>query len=256
MTAPLVTHIAHSTPEGVIVHGKDLVEELIGHACFTEVTYLLCSGVMPTPSQTRVLDACLVTLMEHGWTPSSLIARMMADSVPDDSQVAIAAGLLSLGPIYAGTAEACAKLLVKGIAASDRDMFCREIVADYRSRKAAIPGFGHPLHKPDDPRTERLFTVAEEAGFNGRYVALLRQLGRAVDTSFGKHITINATGAIGALLLEIGLEPSVMRGLAVVSRASGLVGHVNEERQTHAARALWAFAEHSIPYEEAGDPPS
>jgi citrate synthase len=249
----LVTNIAKSTPEGVTIRGKDLVNDLIGHASFTEITYFLCSGAMPTPPQTRVLDACLVTLVEHGWTPSSLIARIMADSIPDDSQIAIAAGLLSLGPIYAGTSEACAKLLKLGVDAANQDWFCTETVKDYRSRKQALPGFGHPLHKPDDPRTQRLFEIAEEAGFNGNYVALLRNLGGAVDASFGKHITINATGAIGALLLEIGLEPGVMRGLAVVSRASGLIGHVMEEKQTHAARALWGFAEHSIPYEEAAD---
>ena len=157
--------------------------------------------------------------------------------------------MLSLGPIYAGTSEACAKLLQAGRAAADAEQFCAETVRDLRSRRAAIPGFGHPLHKPDDPRTARLLDVAKENGMCGPYVDLLQLLGRAVDANFGKHITINATGAIGALLLEIGMEPGVMRGLAVVSRASGLIGHVVEEHRTHAARAIWSFAEHEMPYE-------
>ena len=178
----------------------------------------------------------------------------MADSVPEDSQVAIAAGLLSLGPIYAGTSEACAKLLQQGVNAPDPDVFCLDTVRTLRASRSAIPGFGHPLHKPDDPRTARLLAVAQEVGIAGRYVDLLQRLGNAVDEAFGKHITINATGAIGALLLEIGLEPGVMRGLAVVSRASGLIGHVVEEHRTHAARAIWSFAEHEIPYEDATDP--
>jgi citrate synthase len=155
-----------------------------------------------------------------------------------------------LGPIYAGTSEACAKLLQEGVKAADPDAFCMEAVREHRARKAALPGFGHPLHKPDDPRTQRLLKIGCEAGIGGIYVDFLLRLGRAVDTTFGKHVTINATGAIGALLLEIGLEPGVMRGLAVVSRSSGLIGHIQEERQNHAARAIWAFAEHHIPYSE------
>lgn len=249
----VTTAIAAARPEGVTIRGLDLVDDIIGKLGFTEMTYFLCAGILPTPAQTRVLDACLVTLMEHGWTPSSIIARVMADSVPEDSQVAIAAGLLSLGPIYAGTSEACAKLLQSGVDTADPEQFCAETVRDLRSRRAAIPGFGHPLHKPDDPRTARLLAIAREVGVAGRYVDLLQRLGRAVDAEFGKHITINATGAIGALLLEIGLEPGVMRGLAVVSRASGLIGHVAEEHRTHAARAIWSFAEHEIPY-DPGNP--
>ncbi|MEG3126123.1 citryl-CoA lyase [Sphingomonas sp. GB1N7] len=249
MTSGITTAIAAARAEGVTIRGLDLVDDIIGRLGFTEMTYFLCAGVLPTPAQTRVLDACLVTLMEHGWTPSSIIARVMADSVPEDSQVAIAAGLLSLGPIYAGTSEACAKLLQKGVDSPDPDLFCIETVRELRGRRASVPGFGHPLHKPDDPRTARLLAVAEEVGVSGRYVDLLQRLGRAVDATFGKHITINATGAIGALLLEIGLEPGVMRGLAVVSRASGLIGHVVEEHRTHAARALWSYAEHEMPYE-------
>lgn len=252
MSHNVATNIASVRAEGVTIRGLDLVDDIIGKLGFTEMTYFLCAGALPTPPQTRVLDACLVTLMEHGWTPSSIIARVMADSVPHDSQVAIAAGLLSLGPIYAGTSEACARLLLAGDAAPDPYRFCADTVRDFRTRRASLPGFGHPLHKPDDPRTARLLAVAKEAGVAGRYVAMLERLGHAVDAHFGRHITINATGAIAALLLEIGLEPGVMRGLAVVSRASGLIGHVVEEHKTHAARAIWSFAEHEIPYESGG----
>ncbi len=251
MSDRTITHIAMAEPHGITVRGRSLVDDLIGKLSFTEMTYFLCTGRSPSAAQTRVLDACLVTLMEHGWTPSSLIARIAADSVPDDSQVALAAGLLTLGPIYAGTSEACAKLLLAGSEAPDADAFCLETVRDHRARKASMPGFGHPLHKPDDPRTPRLLQIAGEEGQAGQYVGLLLRLGRAVDAVFGKHITINATGAIGAVLLEIGLEPGVMRGLAVVSRSAGLIGHIQEERITHAARALWSFAEHQIPYRPA-----
>jgi citrate synthase len=227
------------------------VDDLIGVRSFTEMVYFLSVGRMPTAAQVTVLDACLVTLMEHGWTPSSLITRLMIDSVPDEAQVAIASGLLALGSVFAGTSENCARLLQAGIATGgDLDEYCRAVVADHRARKAPVPGFGHPVHKPVDPRAVRLLQVSRDAGVAGPYTDLLLRLSAEMDRAFGKAVTINATGAIGALLLEIGVPPDLMRGVAVVSRAGGLIGHVAEERETHSARYVWKLAEDNIPYEE------
>ena len=244
-----VTHIATSDTTTITVRGKDLVHELIGVHGFTETLYFLICNRLPAPGQTRVLDACLVTLMEHGWTPTSLIARLTADSVPNQPQVALAAGLLAVGDVFAGTMDGCAKILAEGVDAEDPAAYCEAVVARHRTERRALPGFGHPFHKPEDPRPPRLFQVAEEAGLSGRHVALLRQLGATLDRAAGKHLTINATGAIAALLLEIGLPVSVMRAVAVVSRAGGLAGHLVEEQQTHAAREIWRLTEEGIPYE-------
>jgi citrate synthase len=246
----ITTKIAKTEAHAVTIRGLDLVQDIIGQCSFVEMVYFLSSGTKPNPQQIRVLDACLVTLMEHGWTPSSIVARLMIDSVPDESQVAMASGLLALGSVFAGTSEACAKILEAAVAAPEPiDDYFTGLVARYRAEKRLIPGFGHPQHKPDDPRTGKLLSVGQEAGFDGRYVHALRRLAVAVDAAAGKHITINATGAIAALLLEIGLSPGIMRGLAVVSRAAGLIGHLVEEKQTHAARHIWHLAETGIPYE-------
>jgi citrate synthase len=247
------THIAGSNAHSITVRGHDLVNELIGHYGFTEMLYFLICDRFPTREQTRVLDACLVTLMEHGWTPTSLIARLAIDSVPGQIQVGIAAGLLAIGDVFVGTMEGCGRLLVEGMASSDRAAYCREVVQAHRAGRKAMPGFGHPFHKPDDPRPPRLFQVATQCGVGGDYIALLQQLGAELDRAAGRHLTINATGAIAALLLEIGIAPDIMRGVAVVSRAGGLTGHLVEEQQTHAARTIWQLAEEHIPYE---DPPS
>ena len=187
--------------------------------------------------------------MEHGWTPTSLIARLTADSVPNQPQVALAAGLLAVGDVFAGTMDGCAKILAEGVDAEDTAAYCEAVVARHRTERRALPGFGHPFHKPEDPRPPRLFRVAEEAGLSGRHIALLQQLAVTLDRAAGKHLTINATGAIAALLLEIGLPVSVMRAVAVVSRAGGLAGHLVEEQQTHAAREIWRLTEEGIPYE-------
>ena len=249
--AKVTTRIATSDAATITVRGKDLVDELIGRYSFTEIIYFLITDRFPTAGQTRVLDACLVTLAEHGFTPSALVARLIHDSVPGEAQVAMSAGLLAIGSVFVGTMEGCGKLLRDGIAqGGDLDAYCATIIGAHRAAKRAIPGFGHPFHKPDDPRSPRLFKVAAEAGMTGDYVALLQRLNAAIDKAYGRHLTINATGAISALLLEIGLPPEVMRGIAVVSRAGGLIGHLVEEQQTHSARRIWALAEENIPYEE------
>jgi citrate synthase len=244
------THIATSDAASVTVRGRDLVNDLMGKVSFTAMLYFLLRGRMPTESQTKVLDACLVTLMEHGWTPTSLIARLAIDSVPSEAQVGIAAGLLAVGDVFVGTMEGAGRILAAGVAQSDTQAYCRDIVAEHRAQKKPLPGFGHPLHKPDDPRPPRLFEIAREAGCAGRYVALLQQLSTELDRAMGRHLTINATGAIAALLLEIDLPPQVMRSIAVVSRSGGLAGHLAEERETHAARRIWQLVEENIPYEE------
>ncbi|UYP17910.1 citryl-CoA lyase [Rhodococcus sp. Z13] len=245
-----VTHIATSDESSITVRGKDLCDELMGHRSFTEMIYFLSVGRMPSAEEARVLDACLVTLMEHGWVPTSIITRLVADSVPDDVQVAIAAGLLSVGPVFAGTMEGCAEILVEGIrSGEDTQVYCKRVAEEFVGAKKAIPGFGHRLHKPDDPRALRLLQIAEDNGLRGQYVDLLLTLGRAVDDARGgRHLTINATGMIAALFLEIGIPLKAARGMAVVSRAGGLLGHVVEEFNEPSARKIWQLTREGIPY--------
>ncbi len=243
------THIATSDATSITVRGRDLVHDLMGKVGFTAMVYFLLAGRMPTENQIKVLDACLVTLMEHGWTPTSIIARLAFDSVPSEAQVGIAAGLLAVGDVFVGTMEGCGRILAAGVEHPDPEAYCRSVVADHRARKKALPGFGHPFHKPDDPRPPRLFAIAREAECEGRYVALLERLSATLDRATGRHLTINATGAVAALLLEIGLPPSVMRSIAVISRAGGLAAHIAEESEMPAARRIWQLVEAHIPYE-------
>ena len=206
-TRARLTRTGTSTATTVRVRGRDLVNELIGnvHAsprCCISSPAIAC----PTPQQVRLLDACLVTLMEHGLTPGAVIARLMADSVPEEPQVAIASGLLAIGSVYAGTTETCAALLLAMGSAHHRPArrdAAAEIAREHADkRKRPVPGFGHGTHKPDDPRTARLFADRAQAGPRRRLCcdAAIARRRRSI-TSFGRHITINATGAIGALLL-------------------------------------------------------
>ncbi len=244
-TTRLCTHDTTS----ITVRGADLVNDLIGELTFTEMTYFAITGRRPNHAQTRILDAVLVTLMEHGLTPSAIAARMIYASTPETLQAGVSAGLLAVGSVFVGTMEGCAALIERILAAPDVDTAAREIADEYRATRRPIPGFGHHMHKPDDPRTPKLFAIAESEGVTGDHIAALRALSAAVDARFGKHLTINATGAIAALLGEIAIPASVMRGVAVISRSAGLVAHIAEEQKTPSMRYMWDLVEEGVPYD-------
>ena len=243
------TKIAHHTAEAIYVRGANLVDDLIGKLTFTEMMYFQLLGARPTPAQAKILDAVLVTLMEHGITPSTIVSRLIYDSCPEAVQAAVAAGLLGVGSTFVGTMEGCAANIEEILAAPEGEAARAKAIAQrVRAAKQPIPGFGHPHHKPDDPRSPRLIAVAEEAGVPGRHIRALRLLAKEVDAAWGRHLTINATGAIAALLGEIGVPREVMRGIAVVSRSAGLVGHILEEQRDPSARRIWDAVSESIPY--------
>jgi citrate synthase len=250
MAKKVTTRISKSDETSITIRGQDLVNDLIGRRGFVEMLYFHATERWPDEGQLRLLEACLVTLMEHGFTPTAIVSRVIADSVPDEPQVAIAAGLLAVGSVFVGTMEGAGRILSEGVDHDDPAQYCREIVENHKSRRIPLPGFGHPIHKPDDPRSPRLFEVAEEAGVSGRHIALIKQLSQAADEHYGRHLTINATGAIAAILLDIGIPTGAMRAMAVVSRAAGLVGHLVEEKETRAGRYIWNLVDSSIPYEE------
>ena len=242
------TSIATSDATSVTVRGHDLVEGLIGKVSFTEMTYLLLAGRLPDAAETRLLDACLVTLAEHGFTPGAIATRLIADAVPGEMQSAVAGGLLTVGGVYAGTMEVCARMLREAVEAEDPASHIETLVADHVTRKAPIHGFGHARHKPDDPRTTPLLALAEAEGRAGPFLGALLAIGEEFDRQRGRHTTINATGAIAAVLLEIGIEADAARGVALVSRSAGLVGHVLEEARAPSARVIAGATREAVPY--------
>src|SRR5262249_12051337 len=150
--------------------------------------------------------------------PSAIAARLVYSSAPESMQGAIAAGLLSVGSVLAGTVEGCGALLARMVASPERALEAERIVEEYKSTKRTLPGFGHPQHKPDDPRTPALFAVAEAHGLVGEHIICIRLLSSTIDREYGKHLTINATGAIAACLADCGVRPQGMRGFSVLAR--------------------------------------
>jgi citrate synthase len=249
------TKIATSSPTDIFVRGKSLCDELIGKLTFTEMIYFQVLGRMPTAAQTAVVDACLVALMEHGLTPSAIATRLVYGSAPEAMQGAIAAGLLGVGGQVVGTVEGCARILEHIVASSDRRAAATAMIAEHAAVRRPLPGFGHDVHTPDDPRTPRIFAVAREHGLAGARVEALELLGAILDETKRRHITINATGAVAAALGDAGVPAAILRGFAVIARCAGLVGHVHEEQRDPAMRALWHAADRAVPYEPEGEEP-
>jgi citrate synthase len=245
------TRICTSSADDITIRGRSLTEDLIGKLGFTEMACLVILGRVPGAGELAVVDACLVALVEHGLTPSVLATRLIYGSAPEALQGAVAAGLLGVGGTFVGTVEGCARLLARLVAGADADA----LVAEHRAARRAVPGFGHPVHVPDDPRTPRILGVARARGVAGRHVAALETLAAAVDRGFGRHLTINATGAIAAALADCGVPVEIMRGFALIARCAGLVAHVHEEQQQPAMRAIWEAAEQAVPYEAKGETP-
>ncbi|WP_434668381.1 citryl-CoA lyase [Paraburkholderia sp. A3BS-1L] len=233
------TTLCHYTTDSVYYGDADLVRDLLGRASFIDVFMKQTFGRVPTAGERRIVDAVLVTLMEHGMTPSAIATRMIYASSPENLQAGVAAGLLAVASRFVGTMEPAAQLLGRVAASGDAWAEAARIAQDYRARREAVPGFGHHLHKPDDPRAIALLALAREVGTYGPYCEALGHLAAAVDAAAGRHITINATGAIAALLGDIGIPTALMRGFAVLSRAAGLIAHIAEEQRDPSGRFIW-----------------
>jgi citrate synthase len=244
------TSICTSTADDVWIRDRSLCRELLGKVTFTELLYFQILGHMPSKPVLELVDACLVTLMEHGLTPSALATRLTYSSAEESMQGAVAAGLLCVGSRFVGTTEGAGLLIERIIAAGDgASAEAKRIAVEFKNDKKPLPGFGHPFHKPDDPRSVRLLALARDKGVASAHVAAVEALSLAVDETFGKHITLNATGAVAAVLGDCGVPREILRGFAIIARAAGLVGHVHEEQTKPAMRAIWEASEQAVRYD-------
>jgi citrate synthase len=198
-----------------------------------------------------ILDAVLVTIMEHGLVPSAVVARLTHYGAPESMQGAIAAGLLGVGDRFAGTAGECAEVLapIAAAAPAQRLEIARATVRSYRERKRPIPGFGHTIHRKEDPRAKRLVEIVTAAGAKGDFVQALAVLEEAVEKELGRKLVTNVSAAIGAALGEAGVPPKAVRGIVLTARCAGLAGHVYEEMNNPVSQAMWDAAEGAVDYE-------
>lgn len=250
---PAKTAIAAADAAGISVRGRDLVTDLMGRLTFTEYFYFLMTGREPTAEQRYFLDLLLVAIAEHGLTPTAVAARMTYAAAPDSLQGAVAAGILGAGTVVLGSAEACAVVLTEAaarVAAGKPPAdVASEIAAGRRARGDKMPGFGHPLHKPVDPRAERILALATERGIAGRHADLARRFAPAVAAAWGRPLPMNVSMPIAAILLDLEFPPAMVKAIPILARTAGLLAHLGEEQQRPIGFIMAAAAEDAIAYD-------
>jgi citrate synthase len=230
----------------VEVRGRDLTADLMGRLSFTEYFHLLLTGSEPTDDQRYFLDVLLVAIAEHGMMPTNVAARMTLAADPGSLQGAVAAGILGAGPVVLGTAEECARLL-QDTRASGREPL--EIARELHTVGGKVPGFGHPVHRPVDPRAERILELADERGVSGPHVSLARRLCDSVHEVWGKPLTMIVSLPIAAVLLDLGFPAAAVKAVPILARAAGLLAHLAEEQQEPIGLLLARHAEEAVEYE-------
>jgi citrate synthase len=251
-TAP-VSRIARAYPDRVEVRGRDLCRDLMGRLSFTEYFHLLLTGREPTDDQRFFLDVLLVAIAEHGMMPSNVAARMTLAADPESLQGAVAAGILGCGPVVLGTSGECARLLERAqaevTAGRDPAAVAREHALAIQASGGKAPGFGHPVHRPVDPRAERILELADARGVSGPHVVLARCLRDAVPEAWGRPLPMNVSLPIAAVLLDLGFSPALVEGIPILARTAGLLAHLAEEQQQPLGFLMAARAEEAIGYE-------
>ena len=244
---PIRTDIGWSDASSITLFGRDFPSEILGHLNLGDMGFLELTGRIPTANESRMFNAMVVTLVEHGITPSALVARLTYLGAPESMQAAVAAGLSGLGTVFVGSIEGCAKMLYEAMPKPDPDLdlapLARATAEKFQAAKRIVPGIGHPFHKPVDPRAPRLYALARETGFDGPYLRLVTAIAKEAEALSGRVLPVNATGAIGALCCEMGFDWKICRGLGVMARAVGLVGHILEESRRPMAEEVWHLVE-------------
>jgi citrate synthase len=241
-----VSRIGRAYPDRVEVRGRDLTGDLMGRLSFTEYFHLLLTGEEPTDDQRYFLDVLLVAIAEHGMMPTNVAARMTLAADPGSLHGAVAAGILGAGPVVLGTAEECARLLEEAVPSGHEP---ETVARDVRATGGKVPGFGHPVHRPVDPRAERILELADARGVSGPHVAFARSLRGAVAEAWSKPLTMNVAMPIAAVLLDLGFPASAVKAVPILARTAGLLAHLAEERERPLGFLLAGKAEEAVEYE-------
>lgn len=254
--APL-SHISQAYPDRVEVRGRDLCGDLMGSLSFTEYFHLLLTGREPTDDQRFFLDLLLVAIAEHGMMPTNVAARMTLAADPGSLHGAVAAGILGCGPVILGTSELCAQLLetAQEQVAGGRPpaAVAEEMASAIHASGGKLAGFGHPVHRPLDPRAERILELADAREVSGPHVLLARSFRDGAAKAWGKPLVMNVSMPIAAVMLDLGFSSGAVKSVPILARTAGLLAHLAEERQHPLGFLMAARAEEAVDYEPRPD---
>jgi citrate synthase len=252
-----VSHISQAYPDRVEVRGRDLTGDLMGRLSFTEYFHLLLTGREPTAEQRFFLDVLLIAIAEHGMMPTNVAARMTLAADPSSLQGAVAAGILGCGPVLLGTSEECARLLEcaqeEVAAGATPAAVAGDKARAIRASGGKLPGFGHPVHRPLDPRAERILELADARGVSGPHVLLARCLRDEAAEAWGKPLTMNVSMPIAAVMLDLGFPSAAVKAVPILARTAGILAHLAEEREQPLGFLMAGRAEAAIDYERRSE---
>ena len=210
------------------IRGYDIAD-LMEHLSFADVIYLILKGELPNNQQRRMMEAMLVSSIDHGPTPPSNLAARTVFSGGNPLNAAVAAGVLTIGDSHGGAIEQCARILQDWAKkeGAPKDLAAK-LVAEFKEKNRRMPGYGHRIHKRD-PRTVKLLEIAERIGYKGRHIELAVEIQEELERTSGKDLPLNVDGAIAAVISEMGVDWRLGKGFFIISRVPGLVAHVHEE---------------------------
>ena len=210
------------------IRGKKLTD-LIGSMDYPSAVYFMLMGKQPSSAQTIMLNAILVACMDHGVAPASGFVPRVVTASGNGITQSLAAGLLAIGPFHGGAVEGAMRVFSAFQQKTEEELTV--YVRDQRAQKKRLPGYGHRKYTTEDPRTEKLFTLAHEQGIDGPYMSVARKLEGALEVELGRKLVLNIDGAVAALLLELGLSPDAGNGIFALARIGGMLAHSLEEKQ-------------------------
>ncbi len=225
---PWKTAITDVSGGQIRVRGYDIAD-LMEHLSFADAVYLILKGELPNHQQRRMMEALLVSSLDHGPTPPSNLAARTVFSGGNPLNAAVAAGVLTIGDSHGGAIEQCARIL-QDWAKKDgtpRDL-AAQLVAEFKQKNKRMPGYGHRVHKRD-PRTVKLLEIAGRIGYQSRIIELALAIQNELEQTSGKDLPLNVDGAIAAIISEMGFDWKLGKGFFIISRVPGLVAHVYEE---------------------------
>jgi citrate synthase len=254
------TSLGTSDLDSITLLGQDVAADLMGNVSFGELAYWLLTLRRPTAGQARLFEAVLIGLADHGFTPTAIAARLTYLSAPDALQGALAAGLLGGGSRFLGVTEDTGRFLAEVLTGAGDppdgeagwDALAERAVTARKDAGLLVAGLGHPVHKDGDPRTPVIIRIAHEEGLYGPHLALFEAIGRVHPRVLGRTLPLNGAGVAGAALADLGLPLELLRGVALLARCAGLLGHLAEEIRRPVADAIYTTVDRNASYVNPG----
>jgi citrate synthase len=227
------TSVTKIQPNKVSIRGYP-VDKLMGKISFAQAIYLVLTGERPSPEVGKLVDAIFVSSIDHGASPPSVLSARTVASTGAELNAAIAAGVLGISRYHGGAIEEAMKLFLDIARRMEEEKISKtdaalDFLEEMKEKGKRASGFGHRIHT-EDPRTKKLFDLAQELELAGRYIQIAFAVEKGLKDVYGKSLPINVDGAIAAVLCDLGIPPEIGNAFFIIARVPGLVAHIHEER--------------------------